>query len=257
MRYVAVGDSFTEGVGDEPPAGAGGWADRLARGLAGGRGEAINYANLAIRGRTLPRIVSEQLPQALALRPTLLSLCGGGNDLLRPSFNLRQTEALLESVIISSLETSTHIVLVSPPDPSAHLPFGAFVHRRGNQLAEVMLRLAAKHSTGMVDISRDRELRRFEYWSADRIHLNSDGHRRVASLVLRASKFTAIEHALAWSAPTARSAISEWKYFRQHVAPWLKRRVLGRSSGDGRSPRHADWTMVAPEDAPNAGSPDN
>src|SRR6187200_2440122 len=49
-RYVALGDSFTAGVGDpEPlsPGGMRGWADRIAEELGEGRGE-FGYANLAI-----------------------------------------------------------------------------------------------------------------------------------------------------------------------------------------------------------------
>ena len=85
VRYVAIGDSFTEGVGDELPDGSvRGWADLVAKGWADGTGRPIEYANLAIRGKLIWPIVDEQLERALALRPTHGSFNGGGNDMLRP-----------------------------------------------------------------------------------------------------------------------------------------------------------------------------
>src|SRR5699024_10131268 len=82
--YVAIGDSFTEGVGDELPDGSvRGWADRVASGLAAQADGDFAYANLAVRGRKLGPIVREQLDEAIAMRPDLLSINGGGNDLMR------------------------------------------------------------------------------------------------------------------------------------------------------------------------------
>lgn len=50
-RYVAIGDSQTEGVGDgDDRVGLRGWADRLAERLAAAN-PGLEYANLAVRGR--------------------------------------------------------------------------------------------------------------------------------------------------------------------------------------------------------------
>src|SRR5690606_2565066 len=86
-RYVALGDSFTEGIGDPEPGSPGGnrgWADRVAETLSQGT-ETFSYANLAIRGRLLQQIVDEQVEPAIALKPDLISLSAGGNDIIRPS----------------------------------------------------------------------------------------------------------------------------------------------------------------------------
>ena len=91
-RYVAIGDSFTEGVGDpdpERPNGLRGWADRVAEVLAAATPD-FGYANLAVRGRKLPAILAEQVEPAVALSPDLVTIHGGGNDVLRPRVDLDQ-----------------------------------------------------------------------------------------------------------------------------------------------------------------------
>ncbi|WP_279403059.1 SGNH/GDSL hydrolase family protein, partial [Arthrobacter sp. JCM 19049] len=83
---MALGDSFTEGIGDPDENNPGrhrGWADRLAEQLSSSV-EDFAYANLAIRGRLIAQIVEEQIDPAIALKPDLISICAGGNDVLRP-----------------------------------------------------------------------------------------------------------------------------------------------------------------------------
>src|ERR1700739_180908 len=82
--FVAIGDSFTEGLNDALPGGGfRGWGDRMA-GLLAGAYPGVRYAELAVRGKLLRQIVAEQVPAAAALSPGLVSIAGGGNDLLRP-----------------------------------------------------------------------------------------------------------------------------------------------------------------------------
>ena len=105
--YVAIGDSFTEGVGDDLPDGSvRGWADLVALGLAAASTKPVSYANLAIRGRLLAPIVSGQLDTALALAPALMSINGGGNDILQPRVSIRaiadQREAAVDRAVTPS-----------------------------------------------------------------------------------------------------------------------------------------------------------
>ena len=93
--YVALGDSFTEGLDDSTAVGGGyrGWADRFAEHLAALQ-PGLCYANLAIRGKILSEVAQEQVPQAIAFRPDLVSIAAGGNDMLRPGAD---PDALAES----------------------------------------------------------------------------------------------------------------------------------------------------------------
>jgi hypothetical protein len=74
-------------------------------------------------------------------------------------------------------------------------------------------------------------------WSDDRLHLSTAGHRRVAGHVLTAigvvpdptwMDVPAPPPPLPW--PAARAADARWAM--RYLAPWVRRRLTGRSSGD-------------------------
>lgn len=245
FRYAAIGDSFTEGIGDDLPDGTPrGWADQTAQQLA--RHARVDYVNLAIRGRLLEPITTEQLDQVLALEPDLLTFNGGGNDLLRPSYDPDRLTALTERVIVRSREAGVRLVVLSGANPSRRIPFGAKVNTAGIELTRIVRELTDRHGVEFVDNFGDGELARTAYWSPDRIHLNADGHRRVAGRLLThlgyeppSDWLTPLAHPDA--PPTRREQIA---YYRAHVAPWVWRHLRGRSSGDGVEPKHATWTTI-------------
>ena len=246
---MAIGDSFTEGVGDEAADGTPrGWADRVAGGLATGLGRPVQYANLAIRGRLLAPIIDEQLDAALNLTPTptLLSLNGGGNDMMRPGTDLDQLIGLTEDVIRRCAEAGVPLLLLSGADPSKGLPFGAKIHAKGEILTAALHELTAEKDLTFVDAFNDRELRdRAEYWSPDRLHLAPIGHARVAGLVLTALGVP-VPDTIAPTLAAARGPVAEARYYRQHVLPWVVRPVRGRSSGDGRVAKYPSWRTIGP-----------
>lgn len=247
MRYVAIGDSFTEGVGDERPDGTvRGWADLVAAGLAAA-GEPVRYANFAIRGRLLEPIVTEQLDAALALDPlpTLMTLNGGGNDMLRPRTDVARLVALIARAAERCTAAGVRLVLLSGADPFDRLPFGRVIRRRGEELSRGVAAVAAEHGLTMVDMYHDLELRRAGYWSADRLHLNAAGHRRVADAVL-AALGSEVPEVTDQQAASARGLVAEARFYREHVLPWVRRRLRGQSSGDTRVAKYGEWTVVAP-----------
>ena len=251
MRYAAIGDSFTEGVGDELPDGSTrGWADRVAAGLAAARSEPVLYANLAVRGKLMEPIVTEQLDAALALDPvpTVLTLNGGGNDMLRPRTDVRRLADLAARAVDRCSAAGVRIVLLSGADPGDGIPFGRAVRRRGDVLTAAVAELAREHGITLVDVFHDEEIRRPAYWAPDRLHLGPAGHRRVAALVLDALGEGAAAQAVRAEGPEVRRLLAELRYYREHVLPWVARRIRGRSSGDGRAGKHAQWVPVPAED---------
>ncbi|MFT4213841.1 MAG: SGNH/GDSL hydrolase family protein [Microbacterium sp.] len=256
VRFIAIGDSFTEGVGDELPDGTvRGWADLAAQGWADSRGEPIQYANLAIRGKLVWPIVEQQLEPALALKPTHLSFNGGGNDMLRPRTSVAHIANAFSQVLRRCDEDGVRLVLLSGANPSSQLPLSRLIQRRGDLMsAEVVARLE-----GHTEVIRalnwpDAQLSHPSYWSQDRLHMNSRGHHRVAARVLTALGERVPEDW--WSLPELSDAASlaRREYVREHLGPWVKRRLTGTSSGDGREPKFGGgWTEIAPRMPPPAG----
>jgi lysophospholipase L1-like esterase len=250
VRYVAIGDSFTEGVGDELPDGrVRGWADLVAQGWADARGEPVEYANLAIRGKLVWPIVDEQLEPALALGPTHLSFNGGGNDMLRPRTSIAHVVSAFERVLQRCDEQGVQLIVLSGANPSAQLPLSRVIQRRGDLLsAGVVARLADRPDVVRALNWPDRELSTGGYWSEDRLHMNARGHHRVAARVLTALGME--PPAGWWSLPSLPDAarLAGGAYYREHLGPWVRRRLTRTSSGDGREPKYAGWTTFDPSD---------
>lgn len=249
IRYVAIGDSFTEGVGDDYPDGTPrGWADRTAEQLARLRGEPVHYANLAIRGRCLAPIVEEQLETALALdpKPTHLSLHGGGNDVLHARHDEGPLVDLVRHVVARCHEEGVRPVLLSGADPSSRIPFGRIFHRRAADFTAATRQVASEMDAAYIDIFNDPHIRDAHYWTPDRLHLNPAGHARVAALVLREIGLDSgdDEHRPATAPP--RGPLDEARYYRDYVWPWVARRLTGRSSGDDITAKFADWIIFEP-----------
>ncbi|GAB2973079.1 SGNH/GDSL hydrolase family protein [Nocardioides montaniterrae] len=241
QRYVALGDSFTEGVGDPDPTrpnGLRGWADRVAEALALGN-PGFGYANLAIRGRKLPAIIADQIEPALALEPDLVTIHGGGNDVLRPKVDLDALAASYDEAIGRLSDSGAHVVMFTIADPGSSATF-RLVRGRFAIFNEWVREIAEKHDATVVDMWRARGWTDAGIVDEDRLHLNAIGHTAIAAMVLDA---LGLEHDLTWDA-TPRPVLSrrdqrraDLDWATTHLAPWVKRRVTGRSSGDGVEPK--------------------
>lgn len=239
--YVAIGDSFTEGMGDvHPDGGERGWADLVALGLARATApEPFRYANLAIRGRKLGPLIDEQLEPAIAMRPELISLNGGGNDILRPRMDVNRVAAQLVAAAKRIADAGIHVLLLAGPDPSEHLPLGSVFRSRGRVLTQAVLDRSGELPAGAVtfcDNFNDATLYDANFWSADGLHLGIRGHHKVARNVLTALGVAAPPE---WDAiietPVPPADYASRAYYREYVLPWIGRRLTGRSSGDGRT----------------------
>ena len=248
IRFVAIGDSFTEGVGDELADGSvRGWADLTAEGIARATDAPIQYANLAIRGRLIAPILAEQLQPALDLQPTLVSFNGGGNDMLRPSTNMASILDQTERALTRILESGATPILLFGADPTGGLPGGSRFRAKAEALGEGAQQIADRLGVVLVDNWNDPELPKAQYWSTDRLHMAPVGHHRVAANVLRALDYEPPADWTLQADPVPKPGTREQlRYTREHMLPWIGRRLTGRSSGDGRSAKHPNWVEVAP-----------
>ena len=241
-RFVALGDSFTEGVGDlDPrrPNGVRGWADRAADVLAG-QTDDFGYANLAIRGRKLRAVVAEQIEPALALEPDLVTIYAGANDIMRPKVDIDGLVDRYDAALGKLAGTGARLLVFTAFDTG-----GSAIYRplRGRfALYNELVRAAAdRHGATIVDFWRMRELRDWRYWDPDRMHLGPAGHAWMALQVL---DVLGVPHGVGQPELPPEVVLTraerlranrEWA--RTHLGPWVHRRLTGRSSGDQVAPK--------------------
>lgn len=248
-RFVALGDSFAEGVGDPDPTapnGLRGWADRVAAVLASQTPD-FRYANLAIRGRKLPAVLAEQIEPAVTMAPDLVTIYAGGNDIMRPRVDIDGLVERYDAALTRLASTGARLVVFTAFDPG-----GSAIYRplRGRfALYNELVRSAADRlGATVVDFWRMRDLRDWRFWDVDRLHLGPAGHQRMAVEVLDT---LGVEHDLQVPAfppltPATRRdryrENAEWT--RTHFAPWIHRRLTGRSSGDHVTPKRPTLAPV-------------
>ncbi|UVJ39314.1 SGNH/GDSL hydrolase family protein [Arthrobacter sp. CJ23] len=246
-RYVALGDSFTEGVGDDDaarPNGVRGWADLTAAELARSN-EGFGYANLAIRGRKLRQIMAEQVDAAVELKPTLVTLYAGANDILRPKVDIDSLVEEYDAGIAKLSATGATVVLFTGFDSRNSKVF-ATTRGRTAIYNELVREVAERHGALLVDYWRFGEYNDPRMWAEDRMHMSTAGHVNMAKRVLAVlDQDDAIEVPALASQPEpgrAEALRANARWVREFAGPWVVRRVRRRSSGDGLRPKYATLT---------------
>lgn len=241
-RYVAIGDSFTEGVGDPEPASPGGfrgWADRVAEVLSTGTSD-FAYANLAIRGRLLQQIMDEQVEPALELRPDLISISGGGNDLIRPRADPDEIASRMEWAIERLRSQHATVVVFTGPDIGMTPVLGRS-RARVAIFNENVRAIALKHDAIVADMWALRELRDPSMWAPDRLHFSPIGHNTVARMVLTSlnvgNDLKPFEPEPLPAGSWRRARVEDLGWAREHLMPWVIRRIRHQSSGDNVLPK--------------------
>ncbi len=248
-RFVALGDSFTEGVGDDAPGrpnGVRGWADRVAEQLCAAD-PSFGYANLAIRGRKLRQIMAEQVDAAIALKPTLVTIYAGANDIMRPKVDIDDLLVDYETGVQKLTEAGATVVLFTGFDARGSKVFST-MRGRTAIYNELVRGIAGDHGALLVDYWRFSEYYDWGMWATDRMHMSAAGHANMASRVLDVLSH---EHKIEVPPMTPVPKLSRTdavranaRWVREFAGPWVVRRVTGKSSGDGLEPRYASLTRI-------------
>lgn len=256
-RYVALGDSSTEGL-DDPKEGGGfrGWSERLATHIAHEHGE-LEYANLAVRGKDTGEVRVEQLDAALALRPDFATLFVGTNDVTAPKFDEAQFTTDYHHMLKALRDAGARTLSFTLPDLSAVMPLARFVRGRVLRMNDAIRGVCATTGTVCVDFAAEPLTSDSRLWSPDRIHANSEGHSRMAAAMAHA---LGLDGHAAWNTPLpARprrslltTSATEAQWWARYFAPWVGRSLTGRTSGDGVDPKFPTpvrWPLSQPRAA--------
>ncbi len=247
-RFLALGDSFTEGMSDEIIAGQyRGWADRIADVFAAENSD-FTYANFAIRGKLLHQVVADQVPLIFPLitgPETLVSFHAGANDALRPNYKASIVLPLYAETVRKIAKTGATILLFTVLEKTSDSKgkTAQMWQERFGEFNRNVRAVAAEVGAIVADANEEGFLSDLRFLAKDRLHLNSEGHYRSAQAILEKLDYP---FDLQWRTPlpTAekkgfyRRSIEWWRWFITFLIPWIWRRLRGVSSGDGRSAKH-------------------
>ncbi|MES5866578.1 GDSL-type esterase/lipase family protein [Bacillus cereus group sp. RP32] len=183
-RFVSIGDSFTEGIGDEVEGIAlKSWVDHLVQLCE----KDIEYANFAKRGLVTKEIRSQQLEKALTFNPDLVSLIAGANDVLKGRWNHEAYKNDMKFMIDTLSKAGADIIIASLPDFTVRLPFSSekkqVLKEQLLEANEVILSLSREYKLHHVDFWNHHLVNDNTLWSKDLIHPNSKGYVKVAELI--------------------------------------------------------------------------
>jgi lysophospholipase L1-like esterase len=250
-RYVAVGDSSTEGLDDRADDGFRGWADRLAEHVAAAS-PGLLYANLAVRGRSAGEIRATQLAPAIAMRPDLATVVGGMNDLLRSRWNAERVASEVGTMVAGLRAVGATVITFTIPDVSRRMRLGTTLTAKTAALNVEIRAMARATGAMLLDLASYELAHDPRMWAADRIHGNPEGHARIAAelahmLGLPGSTPGSLAEQLPREQRSRRTvAVEDLKWIARFVVPWALRRARGRTTGDGRSAKRPVLAPVRP-----------
>jgi lysophospholipase L1-like esterase len=237
LRLVAIGDSTVEGLEDPGPNGSYlGWADRFA-----GHLDAIHpgllYANLAVRGQTAHEVRQTQLQPALALAPDIAVVVAGVNDVLRPKLDRAALRADLCAMHAELAATGARVLTLTMPDMVRVAPMAVVLRRRLQFLNSVTYECRERYGSIIVDLAAVPAASHPALWHTDRLHANSEGHRRIAAGLAEVLGYQVEEDWRAEPPPAAepgrvRVAVNEAVWAGSHLLPWAWGHLRGHCSGD-------------------------
>ena len=250
-RFIALGDSMTEGMCDEIVDGQyRGWADRVADTLAK-ENPNFTYVNLAIRGKLLHQVIDDQIPEAAKFvtgLETLLSFHAGANDVLRPNYQAEVAFAKYEKGISDLTKTGATVIVFTVIDRvEGNGKTAQLWHERFSAFNVNVRQVANKYGAIIIESDNAKWMADLRFLARDRLHLNTDGHWRLSQAVL---ENLGKESDPKWKIPLIpaikksrlRKNLENIIWIIIFVLPWIWRRVRGRSSGDGRSAKYVQPT---------------
>ena len=247
-RFIVCGDSFSEGMSDEIVNGEyRGWADRMADVMAHQNPE-FTYANFAIRGKLIHQVASDQVPLALTYvtgPDTLFSFHAGANDVLRPNYKPGISLPLYAQCVRTIAASGATVLLFTVLERTDRVGKTAELWAaRFSEFNKNVRAVAEEVGAIVADANEEGLLSDRRFLANDRLHLNEIGHDRVAQGILEK---LGLPYAASWREPLPEGNNlprlaryrSNFAWILSFLLPWIWRRVRGRSSGDGRSGKHA------------------
>ena len=234
LRLVAIGDSTVEGLEDPGPDGVYiGWADRFAAHLNVIH-PGLLYANLAVRGQTSREVRETQLKPALALEPDFAVVVAGVNDILRPKLDRQGLREDLFAMHAELAASSAQVLTFTMPDMARVAPLAVVLRGRLRYLNSLTMHCRERYGSVVVDLASVPAASHPALWHTDRLHGNTEGHRRIAAALAEAVGYDVqdwrAEPPAVTKSSLVRVALIEAAWAGSHLFPWAWEHARGQSS---------------------------
>lgn len=251
--YVAIGDSLSEGLGDftfHLTREHNGWTDRLAGILAQeaqDSGYEFHYANLALRGSKLHKIMDSQLKSALRLQPDLVTVMAGSNDLMSRADSFPELQDTYRDGIHQLLSAGCDVVVANTINP-VHLRLFKPLRHRAERFSEMLEQVAQEFRLPVLDVYSIPDFSELSYWDKDMVHFSGHGHIKVAN---QAAKLLDLNYRYPEQSSQELSIVNRsvgetLSWIGRDVIPFFGRKVRGVTSGDGLEPKHLSLSPFQP-----------
>lgn len=183
-HFVALGDSFTEGIGDPVE----GIELRSAHDWTALWMQAANpemqYTNLAVSGLKVAEVRSQQMQRALNLNPDFISIVAGANDALKGPFSAEAIRAELNLMFGAFHSSGAQLFLSSLPNATLRLALPDGIKQRLKANLEttnaIIRELAGQYGAICLDFWDSPLEHDASLWSQDGIHPNAKGYLEIA-----------------------------------------------------------------------------
>jgi lysophospholipase L1-like esterase len=242
-RYVAIGDSSTEGLND--PDGSGGyrgWSRRLAARIADVQGGLL-YANFGVRGLTTRQILEQQVEPAAAMQPDLVTVFSGTNDVIGPRFDARLIAKDMEHIQRAFIDIGATVLTFTLPDLTPIMPIARCIAPRIRIMNEAVRASTSHTGATLLDFALYPVATDPRLWHEDRLHANALGHARIADALAFALELPGTDDSWRMDLPPlrpptlAQKIVDEVSWWRRYLLPWVGMGVGARVVTGDRVPR--------------------
>lgn len=152
IRYLAIGDSLTQGVG-APDESTGAFPALLAEHWRADGCE-VELQNAGISGYTVAQILDEQVPQIESFKPNIITFQGGGNDIAN-GITIDEYHENVKSVLDSATGSGARVIVLAQNDwarSPVGVDYGESVPSQRAAFDDVLIEEASAHGAEFIDL---------------------------------------------------------------------------------------------------------
>lgn len=193
VRFLGLGDSLTQGVGDPRPGYAGfagelsGWVSYFSTSVEAS-GQPVEVRNFASAGARLAQVIDEQVPPAMSKPADIISCLIGINDLWDVNIDLDEFGQRFDTLFRELSFAAPIVITASIHDVFAPFPVRAPLRdklaRNTATMNEIIRGAVADYRLVLLDLASRADMFTSAVRAVDRLHPNRYGHQLIAGEVV-------------------------------------------------------------------------